>query len=104
MGDCRKDAGIATVAFGFKIAKPCPFFNSPQIAESLHPMWRVCNTNLPLTRTDPRRWQIKVQDILTANDLDLNSLIRRPLRWLFVESGWDKKPPIRALCYDGAAI
>jgi len=80
MGDCRKDAGIATVAFGFKVAESCPFFDSSQIAEPLHPMWRVCNTNLPLTGTDPRRWQIEVQDILTANDLDFNSLVRRPFR------------------------
>src|SRR5215469_8917554 len=103
MGDCRKDAGIATVAFGFKIAEPCPLFDSPQISESLHPMWWVCNTHLPLTGTHPRWRDIEVQDILTANHLDLN-LVRRPFQWLFVEGGWDQKTSIRALCGDGATI
>jgi hypothetical protein len=104
MGDCPKDAGIATVAFGFKVAESCPFFDSSQIAEPLHPMWRVCNTNLPLTGTDPRRWQIEVQDTLTANDLDFNSLVRRPFDDFLSKGDRDKKTPVRALCDDGAAI
>src|SRR5262252_6699790 len=105
MGDCRENARIATATFGFKVAEPCALFNGPKIAKSFNPVRRVCNTNLPLTGTDPGRWQLwESQGILTATDFDLNSFVRWPFRWLFVEGGWDNKTTISVLCHDGTAI